>query len=100
MRIIINADDCGLSEIVDKEIEYCIRHGLISSTTIMANMDDFEGARRLYDTYGNAVSFGWHMNLTEGEPLTNVPRTAVEQGYNVLSITHVEGNIHKVTIQK
>lgn len=38
--------------------------------------------------------------LTEGEPLTNVPRTAVEQGYNVLSITHVEGNIHKVTIQK
>jgi len=38
--------------------------------------------------------------LTDGEPLNNVPRTATEQGYNVLSITHVEGNIHKVTIRK
>ena len=38
--------------------------------------------------------------LTDGEPLNNVPRTATEQGYNVLSVTHVEGNIHKVTIQK
>lgn len=38
--------------------------------------------------------------LTEGEPLDNVPRNAVEQGYNVLSVEHVEGTIHKVTIQK
>ncbi len=38
--------------------------------------------------------------LTEGEPLNNVPKSAKEQGYNVLSVQHVEGNIHKVTIQK
>ena len=38
--------------------------------------------------------------LTEGEPLTNVPRAAIEQGYKVLSVTHVEGAVHKVTIQK
>ncbi|MBO7144461.1 MAG: sulfurtransferase TusA family protein [Salinivirgaceae bacterium] len=38
--------------------------------------------------------------LTEGEPLANVPRTAIEQGYKVLSVTHVEGAVHKVTIQK
>ena len=38
--------------------------------------------------------------LTEGEPLANVPRTATEQGYKVLSVTHVEGAVHKVTIQK
>ena len=38
--------------------------------------------------------------LTEGEPLENVPRSAKEQGYNVLSIEHVEGTIHKVIIKK
>ena len=38
--------------------------------------------------------------LTEGEPLNNVPKSAKEQGYNVLSVEHVDGNIHKVTIQK
>lgn len=38
--------------------------------------------------------------LTEGEPLNNLPRSAREQGFNVLEIKHVEGNIHKVVIQK
>ncbi|MBR5432958.1 MAG: sulfurtransferase TusA family protein [Bacteroidales bacterium] len=38
--------------------------------------------------------------LTEGEPLNNVPRSATEQGYKVLSVNHVDGQIHKVTIQK
>ena len=30
----------------------------------------------------------------------NVPRNAKEQGYNVLSVEHVEGTTHKVTIKK
>jgi TusA-related sulfurtransferase len=38
--------------------------------------------------------------LTEGEPLNNVPRSAREQGYNVLEVSHVEGLIHKVVIEK
>ncbi len=38
--------------------------------------------------------------LSEGEPLDNVPRNAVEQGYNVLSVEHVESTTHKVTIKK
>lgn len=67
--IIINADDCGLNEHVNKEIERFINAGKISSTTVMANMHDLEGAVRLYGKYGDKISFGWHMNLTEGEPL-------------------------------
>ena len=38
--------------------------------------------------------------LSEGEPLDNVPRNAVAQGYNVVSVEHVEGTTHKVTIVK
>jgi len=38
--------------------------------------------------------------LSEGEPLENVPRSATEQGYKVLSVEPVEGTTHKVTIQK
>lgn len=69
-KIIINADDCGLSSHVNHCIEEAIKAGKISSTTIMANMDDFEGAKRLYKEFSNVISFGWHINLTEGEPLT------------------------------
>ena len=38
--------------------------------------------------------------LSEGEPLENVPRSATEQGYKVLSVTHVEGTTHSVLIEK
>ena len=38
--------------------------------------------------------------LAEGEPLDNVPRNAKEQGYNVLSIEHVEGKKKKKKIKK
>lgn len=38
--------------------------------------------------------------LSEGEPLDNVPRNAVDQGFKVLSVEHVEGTTHKVIIQK
>lgn len=38
--------------------------------------------------------------LSEGEPLDNVPRNAVDQGYEVLSVEHVERTTHKVIIKK
>ena len=38
--------------------------------------------------------------LTEGEPLQNVPRSSREQGFNVLEVSHVQGNVHRVLIQK
>ena len=38
--------------------------------------------------------------LAEGEPLENVPRSATEQGFKVLEITHVKDNIHKIIIEK
>jgi TusA-related sulfurtransferase len=38
--------------------------------------------------------------LTEGEPLNNVPKSASEQGYSILDISHIEGNVHQVTIKK
>ena len=38
--------------------------------------------------------------LSEGEPLDNVPRNAVEQGYNVVSVEHVEGTTHKIQTKK
>ena len=36
--------------------------------------------------------------LTEGEPLENVPRTAVEQGFTVLEVSTMGGNEHLVVV--
>lgn len=69
MRVIINADDCGINAKVNQHIEQAINKGKITSTTIMANMDDVEGALAMYEKYHNFISFGIHLNLTEGVPL-------------------------------
>lgn len=38
--------------------------------------------------------------LSEGEPLNNLPRNAVDQGFKVLSTEHMKGTTYKVVIEK
>lgn len=68
-RVVINADDCGYSKSVNDHIRNAIGRRKITSTTIMANMEDFMGAINLYKDFSDVVSFGMHLNLTEGKPL-------------------------------
>lgn len=69
-RIIINADDLGMSKEVNSAIEKAIQEGCISSSTIMANAPAFEDAVRIAKLYPN-VSFGLHLNIDEFNPLTD-----------------------------
>lgn len=91
MKIIINADDCGMSKVVNSHIEQVITKGKITSTTIMANMADFDGAVNLYKKYKDIISFGWHINLTEGEPLI-YSQILLDKGFYVEKDGHIEMN--------
>lgn len=71
-KVIINADDCGRSIEDDIAIESAILKGVITSTTVMANLYDLDGAVNLFNKYNSQVSFGAHLNLSEGKPLTAV----------------------------
>lgn len=68
--IIVNADDFGLSENVNEAIIRSFKEGIISSTTIMANMPAFDDAVKL--AYDNKINekIGLHFNIMEGRPLT------------------------------
>ena len=74
MKLIVNADDCGYSKNSNKHIKEAIEKGKISSSTIMANMDETEEAASLYETFHSTTSFGIHLNLTEGIPLISSQR--------------------------
>lgn len=69
LNIIINADDCGKNKVINSRIREFIDAGKVTSTTIMANMDDLDGAIALYKNYQDKISFGVHLNLTEGHPI-------------------------------
>lgn len=72
MRVIINADDFGLNATVNREIERCIREGLITSTTIMAAGEAFDEAVEISKRYPQ-ISFGVHLTLDELSSLTKSP---------------------------
>lgn len=70
MKVIINADDLGLSIEVNEAIENAIIKKRISSCTTLANGAAFEDAVRISKLYSD-ISFGVHLNITEFCPLTN-----------------------------
>lgn len=66
-RLIINADDFGLSEGVNKGIVECFRNGVLTSATLMANGDGFDDARSILKTH--SIPTGVHLNIVRGLPV-------------------------------
>ena len=71
-RIIVNADDLGLTRGVNRAIFETISQGIVTSTTLMANSaafdDAVERARSLADE--KRPSVGCHVLLVDGEPIS------------------------------
>ena len=69
-KLIINADDLGMSTGINSKIEKCIQSGIITSSTLMANAPCFEEGVSIAKRYPN-ISVGVHLNIIEFAPLTN-----------------------------
>jgi len=75
MRIVINADDFGLSKSVNEAVLQSFERGWISSASLLANMPNFEEAVELAHRYGLVGKVGVHLNITQGTPLTEEIRS-------------------------
>lgn len=67
-RLIVNADDFGLTAGVNRAIIEGHTRGMITSTTIMANMPAFDEAVRLAAEHPT-LGVGLHFNITQGRPV-------------------------------
>ena len=67
-RLIVNADDFGLTPAVSRGILAAHRHGIVTSTTVLVNgpLDD----ELLDELRDSDLGAGIHLNLTLGKPLT------------------------------
>ncbi|HOO27822.1 MAG TPA: ChbG/HpnK family deacetylase [Lachnospiraceae bacterium] len=70
MCLIINADDFGKNESVNKAVRECFEKKLIQRTTLMVNMPAADEAVAIAKAAGFSDRVGIHLNLTEGRPLT------------------------------
>lgn len=77
-KVIINADDFGYGPGINHGIIDSYRHGILTSTTMMANASGFEhGVRLAKENPG--LGIGVHLNLTYGYPLVEGWKTIVDQ---------------------
>jgi chitin disaccharide deacetylase len=69
-KVIVNADDFGMSAEVNRAIVEAFDKNVISSATLMTNMPGFEEACELAHHHRLQGRIGVHLNLTAGYPLS------------------------------
>ena len=80
-KLIINADDFGISKETNLAIKQGFDTGIITSTSLIVNLESFEHA--IFDIlpYCNSLDVGFHFNIIEGKSLTNQPLLCDENGF-------------------
>lgn len=76
-KVIINADDFGYSRGINFGIIDAYKYGILTSTTLLANMPGFEHAVSL-SKENPGLGVGVHLNLTCGYPLLKGHKTIVD----------------------
>jgi predicted glycoside hydrolase/deacetylase ChbG (UPF0249 family) len=98
-QLIINADDFGLSTSINKGIIEAHQKGIVTSTTLMANMSGFLSAVNLAKE-NPSLGVGVHINLIRGEPVSPPGKVAslvarddrfLGNGYRFLSRLYSNG---------
>jgi chitin disaccharide deacetylase len=70
-KIIVNADDFGMSAETNRAIVEAFGNNVISSATLMTNMPGFDEACELAHRHRLLGKIGLHLNLTSGYPLSS-----------------------------
>jgi hypothetical protein len=79
-QLIINADDFGLTEGINEGVIYSVRHGVVTSTSLMTNTEGFSQAVNMVRQYPN-LGIGIHLNLVKGKPLSKASTIVNKDGY-------------------
>ena len=85
-KIVICADDFGLSDNVNKGILDLLEKEIINATSCMSNMPALKyGIINLKKIYSNFIHVGIHLNLTEGTPFTKAASISKNKEFLPLS---------------
>lgn len=99
-KLIITADDFGMSRSVNNAIVACVKTGIVISTNVMVNMDYADEATQLRNSYPK-LSIGLHYNFTVGSPVlpkekvpTLVDKNGIFYSYKELRKLYYRGRIN------
>jgi hopanoid biosynthesis associated protein HpnK len=84
-RLVVNADDFGLSESVNRGILVAHRDGILTSASLLATGRAFASAVASAHQFPD-LSVGVHLNVSEGTPVSSAARVA--------TLVNERGNLH------
>ncbi len=70
VRLVVNADDFGMSDPISRGIVRAHREGIVTSTSLLGNCDDLRGAKALLDD-APTLGVGLHLTLVGGRPVSD-----------------------------
>jgi predicted glycoside hydrolase/deacetylase ChbG (UPF0249 family) len=73
IRLVVNADDFGMSPGISRGIVRAHRDGIVTSTSLLGNCPDLDQARALLAEVPN-LGVGVHLALVEGRPVADAAR--------------------------
>lgn len=79
-KLVINADDFGLSEYFNRAVYAGFHSGLLSAASLCANGEAFDSAVNDVIPNCEGLSVGVHLNVMEGKSLTNAPLLTQDDG--------------------
>lgn len=88
-QLIVNADDLGFSPGTNEGILAAYQNGIVTSTTVMVNLDYAEAGIRQLQTNAPNIGVGLHINLTHGKPISSPER--------IPSLVSDDGNFYPET---
>jgi predicted glycoside hydrolase/deacetylase ChbG (UPF0249 family) len=92
MKIIFNADDFGYSKGINYGIIESCKHGVVRSTTVMANMHAFDHAIEL--AWGlSELKIGVHLNISSGKSLGTGYKTLTDENGEFFKHTFLYGAV-------
>ena len=80
-QLIINADDFGLCESVNRGIVECLQCGIVTDLSFLINPEEFNSSSILLKEIGKA-SVGFHLNLTLGKSVLGAKSNLTDENGN------------------
>lgn len=99
MKLIVNADDFGISKGITLGIIEAHKMGIVTSTTLMCNMKDSEYAINIAKD-NEKLGVGIHLVLTAGYPLSNDVKSLIDMDGKFLKYDKLEGSCNIDDIRK
>lgn len=98
-KLVINSDDFGYSRAINYGIIDCYNHGVLTSTTLMANMPEFEHAVKLSKKFPG-LGVGAHLVLTAGKPIKTNHSTLIDSSGNFFTLDYLKENSLNISLEE